>query len=205
MRVTHWLFAVLVPALWFTAEYSLWGWHKRLGLILFGLLVFRILWGFLGTRTARFSDFVKGPRAVFGYLRNGTKSTVGHSPLAALSVLALLGAMSVQAGLGLFAGDPFDGLTGPLNGLVGVMLADQITETHKWFYWVVLGLVALHLTAIAFYTFVKRESLVPPMVTGVRKETGEETGAVPILALLASLLVAIALTAWVATGAPGLG
>ena len=205
MRVTHWLFAGLVPLLWWTADNSHWAWHKRLGLLLFGLLVFRVLWGFLGTRTARFSDFVKGPRAVFAYLRDGTRATVGHSPLAALSVLALLGAMAVQVGLGLFAGDPFDGATGPLNALVGVMTAGWITDTHKWFYWVVLGLVGLHLAAIAFYTWVKRESLVRPMVTGERRGGGEGTGTVPLVSLLASIVVAVGLTVWVATGAPGLG
>ena len=205
VRATHWSFALLVPALWLTAEYSWWGWHKRLGLVLLGLLVFRILWGFVGTRTARFSDFVKVPGALLAYLRDGTRATVGHSPLAALGTLALLGTMAAQVGMGLFAGDPFDGATGPLNHLVGVMTAGWLTDTHKWFYWVVLGLVALHLLAIAFYALVKRETLVRPMVTGKRETEGEGIGAVPLMPLAASLLIAVAFTAWIAAGAPGLG
>ena len=60
LRLTHWSFALLVPAMWWTAENSKWALHKRLGLTLLGLLVFRIAWGFVGPETARFAQFVKG-------------------------------------------------------------------------------------------------------------------------------------------------
>ena len=143
VRLTHWSFALLVPAMWITADNSQWGWHMRLGHVLLALLIFRVIWGVIGTDTARFSSFVKGPLAVIGYLRGGydEKGNKGHSPLAALAVLALLGLMSVQVGMGLFAGDPFDGATGPLNPLVGVMTADRITTTHEWFWWLVFGMI----------------------------------------------------------------
>ncbi|MGB3470930.1 MAG: cytochrome b/b6 domain-containing protein, partial [Erythrobacter sp.] len=160
LRLTHWSFAFLVPAMWWSAENSEWALHKRFGVTLLGLLIFRILWGFLGTKTARFSSFVKGPGSVLDYLRGQYNHTIGHSPLAALSVLALLGVMLVQVGAGLFAGDPYDGATGPLNPLVGVATADTLTQWHEWFYWVVLGMVAVHLTAIAYYAVIKQDNLV---------------------------------------------
>lgn len=206
LRISHWGFALLIPAMWYTAEYSHWGWHKRLGLVLLGVLVFRILWGILGTRTARFASFVKGPGAVLNYLRGRGDHGIGHSPLGALSVVALLSAMLAQVVMGLFAGDPYDGMTGPLNNLVSIATADWLTDTHKWFYWVVLGLVALHLAAIAFYTVIKRASLLGPMVTGSRVSDGEEGNDTPKLAaMLLAISLAVGVAAWIAYGAPPLG
>ncbi|MDJ0977378.1 MAG: cytochrome b/b6 domain-containing protein [Erythrobacter sp.] len=209
LRLTHWSFALLVPALWWSAENSQWALHKRFGIALLGLLVFRLLWGFLGTRTARFRSFVKGPGAVLAYVtgRAGAAADkIGHNPLGALSVLGLLAVMMVQVGSGLFAGDPFDGATGPLNPLVGVATADALTEWHEWFYWVVLGFVALHLSAITFYAVVRQNDLVSPMLSGRkllkgREEENEQTSWVRFLV---SGALAAALALWVALGAPGL-
>ncbi len=206
VRVSHWGFALLVPAMWYTAEYSHWVWHKRLGLVLLGLLVFRFLCGCFGTRTARFASFVKGPGAVLAYLRGHRESGVGHTPVGALSVVALLLAMSVQVGMGLFAGDPYDGATGPLNSLVGIGTADWLTDTHEWFYWVVLGLVALHLAAIAFYTFVRRKKLVGPMITGKCQSDAEQGNDPEAWATsLAGMAMAVGVSIWVAYGAPPFG
>lgn len=211
VRLSHWSFAVLVSALWYTADNSLWYWHTRLGIVLLGVLIFRIIWGFIGSKTARFSHFVKGPRAIVAYLRgsggDGARPYFGHSPVAALSVLALLGAMLAQVSMGLFAGDPFDGATGPLNAFVGVMTADQITEWHTDFVWVIGALVGLHLLAIAFYAAVKRSNLVSPMVTGKRAMPKGQKGNAPIawgrfaIATLASAGIAL----WIWSGAPPLG
>lgn len=167
LRLTHWSFALLVPAMWWTAENSKWALHRRLGLVLLGLLVFRVLWGFLGPETARFRQFVTGPGAVLAYLREGKANPIGHSPLGGWSTLALIGAMLLQVGLGLFAGDPFDGMTGPLNPLVGAVLADTITGFHETFFWVLAGFIALHLGAIAFYA-ARGNDLLSPMVGGDR-------------------------------------
>lgn len=209
LRLTHWSFALLIPALWWTAENSKWALHRRLGLVLLGLLVFRVLWGFLGPETARFASFVKGPRAVLAYLRGALPAgatPIGHSPLAGWSTLALLGAMLLQVSMGLFAGDPFDGMTGPLNPLVGVAVADTITELHEIFFWVVAGLVALHLSAIVFYVSVKGDDLVSPMLSGDRPPMPGVAGIGPTAwgrGLLAALLAA-GFALWVAYGAPPL-
>ena len=205
VRVTHWSFVLLLPAMWATGENKGWGWHFALGHILLGLLIFRVIWGLVGTRTARFASFVKGPSAVLGYLRGAYDPThqIGHSPLAALSVLALLGLMFVQVGMGLFAGDPFDGATGPLNPLVGVTTADTITETHEWFYWVVFAMVGLHLAAIAYYS-AKLQNLIGPMVVGTGEKALEVEGnsQPSVTALLGSVGVSAALALWVYLGAP---
>jgi cytochrome b len=205
LRLTHWGFALLVPALWWTAENSKWALHQRLGLVLLGLLVSRVLWGFLGPDTARFRQFVKGPAAVLAYLREGKANPIGHSPLGGWSTLALVGAMLLQVSLGLFAGDPYDGMTGPLNSLVGVALADTITEVHKTFFWVVAGLIFLHLCAIAFYA-ARGEDLLSPMVGGDRPpmEGVEGIGPMPWEKGLLTCGLAAGLALWVAYGVPPL-
>lgn len=207
LRIVHWSFPLLIPAMWWTAENDKWALHKRLGLVLLGLLLFRILWGFLGPETARFSQFVKGPKAVLAYLRGnkGTGPAIGHSPLGGWSTVVLLVAMLLQVSLGLFAGDPFDGMTGPLNSLVGVSLADTITELHETFFWVIAGLIGLHLAAICFYA-VKGDDLLSPMIGGTRPPMAGVTGIGPMpwaRGLLACGLAA-GLALWVAYGAPPL-
>lgn len=206
VRLCHWAFALLIPAMWWTAENSEWAWHKRMGLILLGLLVFRIIWGFIGSRTARFASFVRGPSAIVAYLRGETKEQIGHNPLGALSVLALLSAMLLQVSFGLFAGDPFDGATGPLNSLVGVMTADWLTDWHETFFDVIVVLMGLHVTAIACYAVFKRDNLVGPMVNGTRKVPGQVEGIAPISwpNALAAIGVSAALVGWIASGAPPL-
>lgn len=142
-------------------------WHYRSGMLLLGLLVFRIVWGLIGSSTARFSRFVRGPRTIIGYLRGRIASPIGHNPLGALSVLALLGTMALQVGLGLFAADE-DGLeSGPLARFIDGDLSERIAELHETMFNVLLAVIALHVAAIAFYLLVKRRNLVRAMVTGV--------------------------------------
>jgi cytochrome b len=107
LRLTHWSFALLVPAMYLTAENSQWAWHRRLGLVLLGLLAFRILWGFVGPETARFASFVHGPRTVIAYLRGkwGEAATsIGHSPVGGWSTLALIGCDAVAGRHGAVCG-----------------------------------------------------------------------------------------------------
>ncbi|KWV93378.1 cytochrome b/b6 domain-containing protein [Erythrobacter sp. YT30] len=209
VRLCHWSFAVLVPAMWWTAENSEWGWHLRLGHVLLALVLFRIIWGFVGSRTARFSQFVKGPSALIDYLRGrwDSKRQIGHSPLGALSVLALLGLMFAQVIMGLFAGDPYDGATGPLNGFVSIGTADFLTDTHEWFWWVVVGMIALHLCAIGYYGFARMDDLISPMVSGEKMVPSEieGIGKAPGLRAFGALAAAIGIAVWVWLGLPPFG
>lgn len=206
LRLVHWSFPVLIAAMWWTAENSKWGLHRRFGLVLLGILAFRVLWGFLGPETARFASFVKGPREVIAYLRGGAGNAIGHSPLGGWSTLALLGAMLVQVSLGLFSGDPYDGMTGPLNPLVGALTADRLTDLHETFFYVVLGFIVLHLGAIVYYSFVKGDDLLSPMVSGDRPPLAGVKGIGPMPWLRALLAIALAagFALWIAAGAPPL-
>ena len=207
LRLTHWSFPILIPAMWWTAENSKWALHRQIGLVLLGILTFRVLWGFLGPKTARFSQFVKGPGAVMAYLRgdSGVGPAIGHSPIGGWSTVALIGAMLLQVSLGLFAGDPYDGMTGPLNPLVGVLTADTITEIHETFFNVVAALIVLHLAAITYYA-VKGNDLVSPMVGGERPpmEGVAGIGAMPWGRGVLAVALAAVFALWIAYGAPPL-
>ena len=207
VRVCHWAFVLLIPAMWWTAENHEMGWHIRLGLLLLALVTFRLLWGFFGSSTARFHDFMRGPGAVllhFRQMKGKHVPVVGHNPAGGWSVLALLGAMVLQIGMGLFSGDPFDGATGPLNDLVGVMTADTLTEWHEGFFWVLVALIALHVAAILYYLLARRDNLVRAMVTGSRPMEGSVRGmaAVPAWRAVACLLLAFGFAGWIWYGAP---
>jgi cytochrome b len=167
VRIVHWLFVLLIPFSWWTAEEEMMEWHYRSGMALLGLLVFRIAWGLIGSSTARFASFVRGPGTILGYLRGRIPSPIGHNPLGALSVLALLGAMLAQVGLGLFASDEVGLESGPLAHLIDADLSEEIAEWHESMFYLLLAVIALHVAAIAFYLLAKRKNLVRPMITGV--------------------------------------
>lgn len=180
IRLFHWSLVVSIPALWFTAENGWMDWHTRIGVITCGLLVFRIYWGFAGPETARFAQFLKGPRAVAAYLARlrgpSYRPAFGHSPLGALSVMALLLALTVQLVSGLLTED-VDGLSsGPLARFVDYETGLAAGEFHETSFNFVLALVALHIVAILFYLLVLKTNLIGAMVTGLRQvEDGQET------------------------------
>ncbi len=166
-RLFHWLLVLTVAGL-FATGLSGGGWiiwHERFGFFALGLLAFRLLWGVFGGRTARFREFVRGPSAILRYLKTGVSPTHGHNPLGALSVLAMLVALLVQVSTGLIVDDDIAN-KGPLADKVPNAWVSLATTVHRMNKWVIGGLVALHLLAIAYYTFVKREKLVSAMVTG---------------------------------------
>lgn len=205
VRLFHWVLVGLIAFAWWSAEYHYDDLHIWSGIAVLTLLIFRILWGFFGSSTARFANFIRGPRAVFGYLR-GEWRGVGHNPLGALSVVALLGLVSVQVGLGLFASDEDGLMQGPLASLVSMGASDTAKELHEELFNFLLALIGLHVAAILYYRF-KGKSLVNPMITG----KGEvEPGVEPMrpgkwwVAILC-LIVAIGITRWVIAGAPPFG
>ena len=202
-RIFHWLLVVLIAAAWWTGENGDLTWHYRIGMMLLILFVFRLIWGFIGGSTARFASFVRGPRAIAAYLRGGGPHGVGHNPLGALSVLALLGLVGLVVGLGLFATDQ-DGIQpGPLSHRVSVELADAALELHEIGFNLLVALVVLHVAAIAYYWLFKRDNLLGPMLSG-RREAPE--GTVPLRPAAAwravvALLVAFLFAWWIWSGA----
>jgi cytochrome b len=203
VRVCHWALVTAVAAAFITAKIggNAMVWHGRIGLAILGLLVFRIVWGFVGSTHARFASFVRGPAAVLDYLK-GRWQGIGHNPLGALSVLALLGLLSLQAGTGLFANDDI-AFQGHLHALVDSTLSDRLTSLHKAFELFLIVLVAAHVGAIAFYARVKGDNLVKPMITGWKEDAPAPTE-VPRGGSLPAFVVALALAAlavWAASGA----
>lgn len=174
VRICHWLLVLLVPAAWASAEFGdvAKTQHEIVGLTLLGVVLFRLVWGLVGSRTARFASFVRGPKAILAYARGlfskEAEPVVGHNPLGALSVLALLAALLAQAGTGLFTDD--DVLAqGPLRHLVSYDTARALTSIHHTIFDGLLALITLHLLAVLFYALVRRQNLVGPMITGRRR------------------------------------
>lgn len=196
-RVFHWMLVLLIAAAWWTAEEGMLEWHYRTGLAILGLVVFRLVWGVIGSSTARFVNFVRGPRRVLDYLRGRGAPFLGHNPLGALSVLALLATVGAQAGLGLFASDEDGLMPGPLSGWISEERVEAATELHEALFDWLLILIGLHVAAILFYLVVKRENLIGPMFTGRRSAPPGTDAMVP--APVGRFLVAAAIalgTVW---------
>ena len=202
VRLVHWLLAALIAFSWWSVHNHHTDWHIWSGCAILTLLISRILWGFVGSSTARFSSFVRGPRGIASYLRGGWFG-IGHNPLGALSVLALLGAVAVQVGLGLISEDE-DGLyLGPLAKLVSIDTSDKARDIHEQWFNVILGLIALHLVAILYYRLRGRKLTLPMVTGGARLEPGQE----PMRpgkwwVALICLAIGIGITRWIIAGAP---
>jgi cytochrome b len=202
-RLFHWAFAACVIGAIVTVKLGgLWmDWHMPLGVSALALLVFRLIWGVIGPKYARFSQFVKTPSYAWRYLRGQTPARLGHNPLGGWSVLALLLAVGIQATTGLFATD--DILTsGPLNAYVSNATAQWITRIHQWNAPVLLGLIALHLVAI-FVHSIRGDRIVGAMISGntsqspaskteVASEPARDDWTVRLGALLLALILAAA-------------
>ncbi len=167
LRVFHWSLVVAVTAAIVTGELGgAWmPWHGRAGLLIVGLLVFRLVWGVLGSATSRFTQFAPSPGRLIAYVR-GRWRGVGHNPLGALSVFALLGLLFAQVATGLFGNDDI-AFAGPLNHLVDDTLGSRVTGWHRLLAYGLFALMGLHLLAIAFHVVVKRHRLIRPMITGL--------------------------------------
>lgn len=172
IRLYHWLQVGLLVACWRTAEEGEMEWHLILAACLMALWVTRIIWGFVGSETARFSRFVKGPAAVVAFAKTlfagKTAHQVGHNPVGALMVVALLVLLAVQWGTGLFASDDIL-VEGPLYALVSEELSVLLTQIHHINFNVIAVLVVLHIAAVTWHQL-KGESLVKAMITGRRDD-----------------------------------
>ncbi|WBU53723.1 cytochrome b/b6 domain-containing protein [Paracoccus sp. SCSIO 75233] len=181
LRMFHWLLAFFVIAGWLLGKFgpNQMTLHFWCGYVVAGLLIFRLVWGFIGPRHARFSHFLRGPTHVAGYARHmflrEPSYWPGHNPLGALSVIAMLAALAAQVTTGLIS-DPEDYINvGPLASAVGSDIATEAVDWHEFGANLVLILVVLHVAIILFYRFWKREDLVTPMITG-QKEVREDAG-----------------------------
>jgi cytochrome b len=177
VRIFHWLLPMLILLSWYTVEVS--GdmeIHMLSGYTILTLVLFRIAWGFLGPRYARFSSMLDSMRDVGGYFRKFFSAQpsryAGHTPFGALSVVAMLISLAVQVSTGLFATDE-DFYSGPLNEHVSARTGVAITGVHEANFNVLLALIVLHVAAIVYYLLFKRENLITPMFTGVKRDSAE--------------------------------
>ena len=207
IRLFHWLLATLIGFSWWSIENHHTDWHIWSGFFILVLLLFRVLWGVFGSSTARFASFIRGPRTVLAYVRSGAGwRSAGHTPLGALSVVAMLLAIAVQVGLGLISTDE-DGLNqGPLAGLVSLDASEAARDIHELWFNVVLALIVLHVAAIAYYR-VRGRRLVGAMVTG---RAALEPDVAPMRpakwwAAMLCFVAAFAVTRWIVAGAPPFG
>jgi cytochrome b len=168
IRLVHWLVVALFVFSWWTAESGRLDWHLYSGLTLLALVLFRVYWGFFGSSTARFGRFVRGPGAIWGYVRSRWEATPGHNPLGALSVVVMLVLLATQIALGLFAVD-IDGIeSGPLSLYVSFEAGRVAAKWHDRVFDVLLWLVYLHIAAVFFYLIVKKQNLIGAMFSGRR-------------------------------------
>jgi cytochrome b len=168
-RLFHWALVVLLAVSYVTGQMGRLDWHMLSGKLILALLLFRLIWGFVGGRHARFAAFLKGPGETLSYLGSllghGARRYLGHNPAGGWSAVAMLAVAALQGVTGLFATDDIY-TDGPLRYLVSEAMSARLTTVHKYAVNVLLALVALHVLAVLFYLLVKKENLAAAMVTG---------------------------------------
>ena len=178
-RIFHWLLALCVIGLIISG--SLGGnameWHLKFGYAVASLLIFRVVWGVVGGYWSRFKQFLYSPLTILRYLRGQSKPEyeVGHNPLGSLSVWGLFAILSFQIATGLISDDEI-ATQGPLVKFVSSALSAVATSYHKtWGKWIIISLVCLHIAAILFYLFKKKENLIKPMLHGDKQLSVDTT------------------------------
>ena len=164
-RLFHWLFAVAVLGAIVTDLLENITLHSYFGYSALVLVIFRIIWGFVGPHHARFSSFVPSVSSLKAFLKDQTVSPLGHNPLGALSVIAMLLIVLVQASSGLFTDDEIS-FQGPLSKFLSEDMVKFMNQIHETNHVLVYGIVALHLIAIFYYQRIKKNNLIGPMVYG---------------------------------------
>jgi cytochrome b len=174
-RVFHWALVLSVVGLFAT---GLTGgnwitWHEKFGFATLALVLFRLIWGVIGSETSRFTDFLRGPGAIVRYLKTGFSPTHGHNPLGGLSVLAMLLLLLLQATTGLIVDDDIAN-KGPLADKVPGAWVALATKVHRLNKYILGAVLILHVCAIVYYTRFKKEKLIGPMISGEREVSAAE-------------------------------
>jgi cytochrome b len=202
VRLFHWAIVLLILAAWVAQYVNRMDIHMWIGEWILTLLLFRIVWGFIGSDTARFSRFLRSPVAGLRHLahlrRREPDREIGHNAAGGWMVLVMLGLIGVQAGTGLFSNDDSD-TEGPLMHLIGKDQSDWLSHIHYLNFKAIEAVIVLHVLAIVAYAVLKRQNLVRPMVTGT-KLMPEDVAAPrlvnPVWALV-TLVLAFGVVVWV--------
>jgi cytochrome b len=201
-RVLHWLLVILIVFSWWSGENDELQYHLYSGYAVLWIVLFRIYWGLAGSSTARFSHFVRGPGAVRAYARTlftrGTPATLGHNPMGALAVLALLAAVLAVVVTGLFSVDIDVLYSGPLSSYVTFRQGRRMAHRHEDLFHVLLVVIAIHLVAVAFYHLYKRHNLVGAMLSGKGEGHGKQLEPAPLWRLLVGAVL-VSIIVWAVT------
>jgi cytochrome b len=208
VRLFHWVLVVLILCAWATQEWDRMNWHKWVGYSILTVLLFRLVWGFVGSDTARFGRFLRSPVAAFRHLahlgRREPDREIGHNAAGGWMVLVMLALIGVQAGTGLFANDLDDGgeTEGPLMHLVSKERSNWLDKIHSLNFNLIEAVIVLHVLAIVVYAVLKRHDLVRPMVTGTKlmpTDVAAPRIVRPVWALLVLVVAAcvVAVVVWV--------
>ena len=167
IRLFHWLLVICIAGSFATIKLSdeLIQWHSYFGYSILTLLIFRIIWGFVGSTHARFLSFFPTPKLLLDYLRGKSQHVLGHNPLGALSVFALLFALSIQVTTGLFVDDEI-AFQGPFAKYVSSSVVSLFSQIHQANQVVIYTLITIHIAAIVYYRKFKGEDLIKPMING---------------------------------------
>ena len=181
IRLFHWLLVLCIAGSLISV--NLGGnaieWHAYFGYSILTLLIFRFIWGFIGSKHARFSSFMPTRLAILDYLHGRSPRILGHNPIGALSVFALLFVLSVQVVTGLFVDDEI-AFQGPLAKYVPNFIVSFLSEIHEGNQVIIYTLIAIHISAIWFYKKYKGENLIKPMLTGDKEiDPSEEANYLP--------------------------
>lgn len=196
-RLFHWLLVIFVIISFATAKIggNAMQYHECSGLAILVLILFRLIWGFVGSRESRFMVFVKSPSAVARYavtlLHKDLPRCLGHNPLGAWSIIAMLFALWVQAATGLFANDDI-ATEGPLYQWVSKATSDVLTRIHRLNQEIIIVLVSIHVLAVLFYFFYKRENLILPMITGFKHWSAVDSEPITAPTWMAALITGLA-------------
>jgi len=179
-RLFHWLLVALVTISFASGKIggnAMW-YHERCGEAILALLIFRLVWGFIGSTPSRFRTFLAGPSTVVRYaltlFRREPDHHLSHNPLGGWSVVAMLLVLFIQAGTGLFANDDI-ATQGPLYKWVSKAVSDRLTSIHRLNHDVIIALVAVHVAAVLFHLIYKKENLITPMITGIKSWKGSQS------------------------------
>lgn len=186
VRIIHWLIVLLLPASWWTAEQGYLEVHQYLGLTMLVAVLTRICWAFIGSPQARFSDFLRGPKAVLAYLRGEPATTPGHNPAGGWMVVLFWILLLAQPLTGTVSADDIL-FTGPFHYVFDSSVSDWLAEIHEVLFNVILAFIALHVAAVYFYQRRRGHNLLRPMVTGV---AADRSGTGPTQPLYKALIVA---------------
>ncbi len=198
-RLTHWLIVGLFFFQWYSMEFmdDAMYYHEYGGYALMTLLLFRIVWGFIGPKYARFAEFLYGPTTIIGYSRTVFSKTsepfASHNPLGGLSVILLLGLLLIQASTGLFMTDDIL-FYGPYYNAISDETQKVMSRLHHLTFDMLVALIALHIVAVMFYAWYKKQPLVSAMIHGKKPlREHQNINTHRLLLALCVLLVCIAL------------